>query len=79
MTDFGVVGVSSNQSHLQTHYSHLPKELKEEFEKEILEFGFTLDELASDRNKRIIHNARYMKDRISKITYKPAKKAKKLF
>lgn len=79
MTDVGTVIVSKNQSHLPNHYSHLPKDIKENFEKDIQEFGFTLDELAEDRNKRIIHNARYMKDRISKIEYRPSIKTKALF
>ena len=71
MTDVGVVTVSSNRINEPTHYSHLPADLLQEFEKEVGEFGFTLEELANERNKRVIHNARYMKDRISKIVYKP--------
>lgn len=79
MTDVGIVVVSSNQIHNPAHYSHLPDDKRQEFEKEICEFGFTLDELAEERNKRIIHNARYMKDRISKIEYKETVKKKALF
>lgn len=72
MTDFGTVTVSSNQAADPSHYSHLPAHLLKEFEKKVGEFGFTLDELANERNKRIVHNARFMKDRISKIQYKPS-------
>lgn len=70
MTDVGTITVSSNQSSNSNHYSHLPLHLKQQFENQVCEFGFTLDELSNERNKRIIHNARYMKDRISKIKYK---------
>lgn len=79
MTDVGTVIVSENKSNLPEHFSHLPEDLREEFDKEIKEFGFSLEELSTDRNKRVIHNARFMKDRISKIEYKPAMKKKRLF
>ena len=74
MTDVGTVTVSSNQVSSPTHYSHLPKDMLKKFEEMVGEFGFTLEELANERNKRIVHNARYMKDRISKIQYRPSKK-----
>lgn len=70
LTDVGTVSVSVNQSHMPNHFSHLPAEQRAEFEKEIAEFGFTLEELSLERNARILHNARYMKDRISKIKYR---------
>lgn len=78
MTDVGVVTVSSSRVNQPNHYSHLDPSVKKEFEKQVCEFGFTLDELAEERNKRIVHNARYMKDRISKIKYRPSRK-KSLF
>ena len=79
MTDVGIVTVSSKQSNLLTHYSHLPQECIDSFNKTIEEFGFTLDELAEDRSKRLIHNARYMKKRFSEIKYVPQARKKKLF
>ena len=79
MTDVGTVTVSKNQTNLPNHYVHLPKNIQEEFEKEVAEFGFTLEELSQERDKRIIHNARYMKSRISAIEYKPVSKPKLLF
>ena len=72
MTDIGTVMLSNNQKKDPNHYSHLPKKVQQDFEKKVCEFGFTLDELAEDRNKRVIHNARYMKDRFAKIKYKPS-------
>ncbi len=78
MTDLGTVAISANRVNEMNHYSHLPKDALQQFEKQVGEFGFTLDEMSTDRNKRIIHNARYMKDRISKIQYKPSGK-KRLF
>ena len=79
LTDVGTVNVSSNQVSLPNHYSHLPKEAVDSFNKTIEEFGFTLDELAEDRNKRLIHNARYMRKKFSEIEYKPQKQKKRLF
>ena len=79
MSDVGIVAVSSQQSHLPTHYSHLPKEALKPFEDSIKEYGFTLDELAESRDKRIMHNARYMKKRFAEIEYKSGLKKKKLF
>ena len=79
MTDVGTVTVSANQVNSPTHYSHLSPNARELFERRIGEFGFTLDELANDRNKRIIHNARFMKDRISKIQYRKGIRKKSLF
>lgn len=78
MTDLGTIMVSNNQKNDPTHYSHLPKKDLQKFEDKVCEFGFTLDELAEDRNKRVVHNARYMKDRFKKIKYKPSGR-KKLF
>lgn len=79
MSDVGIVAVSSQQSHLPTHYSHLPKEALKPFEDSISEYGFTLDELAESRDKRIMHNARYMKKKFAEIKYAPQVKQKKLF
>jgi len=79
MTDVGMVTVSSQQANQKTHYSHLPKEAIEKFNKTIEEFGFTLDELAESRDKRIMHNARFMKKKFEEIEYKPQTKKKRLF
>lgn len=79
MTDYGTVVVSENQVALPNHYSHLPDGIREKFEAEVTEFGFSLEELGKERNKRIIHNSRYMRDRIGKLVYKPKKKSKPLF
>lgn len=67
MTDLGVVTVSEAQSHLPGYFGHLPEDTLTVFNKQATEFGFTLDELSTERNCRVVHNARYMKDRISKI------------
>lgn len=79
MSDVGTVAVSSQQVNLPTHYSHLPKEALKEFEDSIKEYGFTLDELAESRDKRIMHNARFMKKKFAEIEYRPQVKKKKLF
>lgn len=74
MTDTGTVIVSEQQRNDPNHYSNFPADAVKKFEEKVCEFGFTLDELAADRNKRIVHNARFMKDRCSKIVYKPVRK-----
>lgn len=79
MSDVGTVSVSSQQKHFANHYSHLPKEALKPFEDSIKEYGFTLDELAESRDKRIMHNARYMKKKFAEIEYKPTVKKQKLF
>lgn len=79
MSDVGTVMVSSQQINDPTHYSHLPKEALKQFEDSIAEYGFTLDELAESRDKRLMHNARFMKKKFSEIEYKPTVKKKKLF
>ena len=79
MSDVGTVMVSNQQINDPTHYSHLPKEALKQFEDSIKQYGFTLDELAESRDKRIMHNARFMKKKFSEIEYKPAVKKKKLF
>lgn len=79
MTDAGVVSVSSQQKNDPNHFSHLTPELQEAFNKTIEEFGFTLEELADSRDKRIMHNARYMKKKFADIEYKPVAKKRKLF
>ena len=76
MSDAGVVAVSSQQVNLPTHYSHLPKEALKPFEDSIAEYGFTLDELAESRDKRIMHNARYMKKKFDNIEYNPSTQRK---
>ena len=67
MTDLGVIAVSENQSNQTNYFGHLPDEMMNEFKKHATEFGCTLEELTKERNCRMIHNARYMKDRYSKI------------
>ena len=79
MTDAGIVCVSSQQKNDPNHFSHLPQNLIDEFNKTIEEFGFTLEELSESRDKRIMHNARFMKKRFAAIEYKPVVKKKRLF
>lgn len=79
MSDYGIIMLSSLRVNEPRHYTHLPQKFREKLETEVCEFGFTLDELSESNTARIIHNARYMKDRISKITYIPKTKIKTLF
>lgn len=79
MTDVGNILVSDKQSNLLSHYSHLSKELRDAFDKNIAEFGFTLDELAASRDNRIMHNARFMNKRAKNLVYQEGPKRKSLF
>lgn len=79
MTDRGVTIVTENRIGDLNHYMRFPNNILSKFKEDIAEFGFTLSELAVSRDKRAIHNARYMADRISKITYVPGVTKKSLF
>lgn len=79
MTDGGVTIVTENRLGDINHYSRFPDTVLNRFKTELKEFGFTLEELSASRDKRAIHNARYMWDRISKIVYKPQTRRKILF
>lgn len=81
MTDFGNIAVSLNQKNDPKHYSHLPEESINNFNKMIAEFGFTLDELAEHRDNRILFNAMYMNKKVQEINNKQRKFTyrKKLF
>ena len=79
MTDMGVTIVTENRLGDLNHYNRFPDNILNKFRAEVEEFGFTLGELSVSRDKRAIHNARYMWDRISKIVYKPQIKRKVLF
>ena len=81
MSDFGNISVSSNQKNDPKHYSHLPKSSIDNFNKMISEFGFTLDELAEQRDARILFNALYMNKKVTEINKKERKFTyrKKLF
>lgn len=78
MTDYGIIAVSDKMKKLPEHYSHLPKEVQQEFCANIEKYGFTLKELESSRDKRIMHNARYMQEKANNLTFKPKPKKKSL-
>ena len=61
MTRKGTVALSENRNKEMEHFTHLSSENQAEFEKIVLEYGFTLKELSEESNKRIIFNAKYMK------------------
>lgn len=79
MTDGGVTIVTENRLSDINHYSRFPDDVLNKFKTELKEFGFILEELSVSRDKRAIHNARYMWNRISKIVYKPQIRRKILF
>jgi len=67
MTDYGVIGISKNQSGDKKHYSNLPKEAWDKITEAVNKFGFTIDDLSESRKNRIMYNAMYMIDRVSKL------------
>lgn len=81
MSDEGNIAVSSNQIHNKNHYSHLSKEILDNFNKTISQFGFTLDELADSVDNRILFNALYMQKKVEELNSKERKFTyrKKLF
>lgn len=78
-TDFGTIGISDRFTNRLSHYSHLPKHLQNEIEKNLDEFGFTLEELRHSRDNRIIFNARYYNKKMANIKYNPKPRKKHLF
>lgn len=70
MTDFGSISVSSQQKNSVNHYSHLPNEQIDSFNEMISRFGFTLDQLAENRDDRILFNAKYMQEKVNKLNSK---------
>lgn len=81
MSDYGNIAVSNMYKQDKNHYSHLPKQAIEHFNKLIGEFGFTLDELAEVTNNRILFNALYMQKKADELNCKERKFTfrKKLF
>lgn len=78
MTDYGIIAVSDKGSMLPEHYSHLPDDIREEFCNNVEKYGFTLKELQESRDKRIMHNARYMQKKADELVYRPKPKKKSL-
>lgn len=70
MTDFGNICVSERQKSDKNHYSHLDKAHIDDFNELIKEFGFTLDDLATHRDNRILFNAMYMNKKAQKLNNK---------
>lgn len=67
MSDYGTISVSNQQHNSKDHYSRLPKEAQNTIQNSVSNFGFTLDELASDRDCRILYNAKYMLNKAKSI------------
>ena len=78
-TDYGCLLVSDRQKNDPQHYSHLPLEAQQEVNKEIKEFGFTLEDLKNSRDNRIILNAKYMRKKADNLIQKEYKPKKRLF
>ena len=80
MSDFGNLVLSERQKFSKNHYSNLTEsELKVVLE-QVEKFGFTLEQLAEGRDHRIMYNAMYMMDRVSKLKVKEYKTySRKLF
>lgn len=66
-TDVGVVSVSSQQSNLTEHYSHLPEEHLVKFKDRISRYGFDLDTLATDYKSRLTYHLRYYSEKAADI------------
>jgi hypothetical protein len=67
MSDYGTISISTQQRNNKDHYSRLPEEAQKTIQDSVSNFGFTLEELASDRDCRILYNAKYMLDKAKSI------------
>lgn len=67
MSDYGTISISNQQRNNKDHYSRLPEEAQKTIRNSVSNFGFTLEELASDRDCRILYNAKYMLNKAKSI------------
>lgn len=81
MSDYGTISISEKQKFDKNHWSNLPPAAEENLTNMISKFGFTIQELAESRGKRIMYNAMYMIDKCSRIDNSKVTihKKKKLF
>lgn len=75
-TDAGVVSISSQQSNLPDHYSHLPEEHLIKFKDDVARYGFDIDTLANDYKSRLIYHLRYFGEKAANIPKKTIKEFK---
>jgi len=79
LTDNGMVYVTEQRKYEPNYYLRLFANSLSMFYNSLDEFGFTIDDLSSSRNNRIIYNGLWMSDRFSKIQFKGNNVKKSLF
>lgn len=70
MTRFGLVVMSDVQKDSPKHFNHLPEEAKKQIERELAEWGYTIEDAIKDYKVRGLINAHYLKDWADNYTYK---------
>ena len=73
---YGVINLSKKEKNSKNSVFRLPEQSFKELNKEIQEFGFTLEELEEDYLKRRLYNIRFFKKECEKINVKYRKKNK---
>lgn len=79
MSDYGNILVSDKQKNNSKHYSHLPKQYKNELEKQVIKYGYNFSMLSESRDSRVMYNAMYLVDKASKIRINYPKLKSRLF
>ena len=79
LTDVGIVYVTDKRKYEPNYYQRLFSGDFEKFNSWLAEFGFTVDELLSSRDNRIVYNGLYMISRFSQISCKGNNVKKSLF
>lgn len=79
MTKFGIITVSGQQRHDLNYYEHLPINLIENLKNEVINYGFTLDEVKNNNNARIKMNANFMVEKANNTVYRKSANKRRLF
>jgi hypothetical protein len=78
-SNIGSIQINDVQKNKPNHFSRLPQNIKIDFEKSLVKYGFTLEELSTSRVCRMMHNARFLQEKINNIVYSRKPKRKTLF
>lgn len=79
MTKIGVIQISENSKSDPNYVGNLPDEQKQYVRNIVEQFGYTMEQLASDYKFRVCYNLKYLQDWAEHYEYKPLPKRNTLF
>jgi hypothetical protein len=77
--NYGTVCLSDRKSFTPGEYLLMTPQYADKIEKEVNRFGFTVEELKTSHDKRILFNVMFMKDKADKLEVVKYRRSKKLF